>query len=164
MNAPKTSVNTVRLQNISYGHKQSAALKAAIELDLFTAVSQGATSSQEIARKIGISSLNAERIVVACAGMGLLQKDEGGYKNAADVERFFVKGKSTFVGPWLLFASWWGKPCPMIKTGPWVRRCGDFTRPFFKVWAGRTRKKKSSRILKRPDLKMLTSTRLFPVH
>ena len=105
MNASKSSVNTVRLQNISYGHKQSAALRAAVELDLFTAVSQGAASFEDIAQKLGISELNAERLVVACAGMGLLEKDAMGYKNAADVERFLVKGKPTYVGPWLLFAT-----------------------------------------------------------
>ncbi|MFO7963063.1 MAG: methyltransferase [Desulfobacterales bacterium] len=105
MNAPKTRVDTVRLQNISYGHKQSAALRAAIELDLFTAVSKGAASFKEIARKLEINELNAERLIVACAGMGLLEKEEGGYKNAADAERFLVKGKPTYVGPWLLFAT-----------------------------------------------------------
>jgi len=31
--AQKKRVNTVRLQNLSYGHKQSAALRAAVEPD-----------------------------------------------------------------------------------------------------------------------------------
>jgi SAM-dependent methyltransferase len=98
-------MNTVRLQNISYGHKQSATLRAAIELGLFTRVSEGAVTFSELAGVLGISELNAERLVVACAAMGLLEKDATGYKNAPDVERFLVKGKPTYVGPWLLFAT-----------------------------------------------------------
>jgi SAM-dependent methyltransferase len=37
--------------------------------------------------------------------MGLLETDAAGYKNAPDVERFLVKCKPTYVGPWLLFAT-----------------------------------------------------------
>ena len=101
----KSRINTVRLQNISYGHKQSAALRAAIEIDLFTRVSEGASTFAKVAEALGLSELNAQRIVVACAAIGLLEKDAAGYKNAPDVERFLVKGKPTFVGPWLLFAT-----------------------------------------------------------
>ena len=99
----KKKLDTVRLQDLSYGHKQSGALRAAIELELFTRVSQGASRVPEIARGIGVSVLNAERIVVACSAMGLLERDEEGYRNAPDVDRFLVKGKMTYIGPWLLF-------------------------------------------------------------
>jgi hypothetical protein len=105
MTDSKSRINTVRLQNISYGHKQSAALRAAIELDLFTRVSEGVSSFSKLAIALDLSELNVQRLVVACAAMGLLVKDETGYKNAPDVERFLVKGKPTYVGPWLLFAT-----------------------------------------------------------
>jgi SAM-dependent methyltransferase len=106
MTDSKPKVNTVRLQNISYGHKQSAALRAAIELDLFTKISEGAKKFKDLAEALAISPLNTERLVVACAAMGLLEKDAEGYRNAPDTERFLVKGKSTYVGPWLLFATY----------------------------------------------------------
>ena len=105
MTESRSRINTVRLQNISYGHKQSAALRAAVEIDLFTRVSEGASTFAKVAEVIGISELNAQRIVVACASIGLLEKDAAGYKNAPDVERFLVKGKPSYVGPWLLFAT-----------------------------------------------------------
>ena len=84
---------TVRLQNLSYGHKQSGTLRAALELDLFTRVSEGASSLREIAAALGLSDLNAERLVVACAALELLEKDGDDHRNAPDVERFLVKGK-----------------------------------------------------------------------
>ena len=106
MTESASRINTVRLQNISYGHKQSAALRAAIELDLFTKISEGAKNFPELAVALEISELNVERIVVACAAMGLLERDGAGYINAPDAERFLVKGKPTYVGPWLLFATY----------------------------------------------------------
>jgi hypothetical protein len=97
---------TVRLQNLSYGHKQSGTLRAALELGLFTAVSGGATSIREVAAALALSDLDAERLVVACTALDLLEKDGADHRNAPDVERFLVKGKRTYIGPWLLFNGW----------------------------------------------------------
>jgi hypothetical protein len=94
---------TVRLQNLSYAHKQSGTLRAALELDLFTKVSEGASSIGAISSALGLTLLNAERLVVACTALELLEEDGKGYRNAPDVERFLVKGKATYIGPWLLF-------------------------------------------------------------
>jgi SAM-dependent methyltransferase len=104
MERSNLKVDTVRLQNISYGHKQAATLWAAIELDLFTAVSKGASHIDDIAKALGITQLNAERLVVACTALGLLEKEGDNYRNAPDCERFLVKGKPNYVGPWLLFS------------------------------------------------------------
>jgi len=99
----QTKAGTVRLQNLSYAHKQSGTLRAALELDLFTKVSEGASSISGIATALGLTVLNAERLVVACTALELLEKDGEDYRNAPDVERFLVKGKATYIGPWLLF-------------------------------------------------------------
>jgi len=95
---------TIRLQNMSYAHKQSATLMAAVELDLFTKVSEGASNFPEIAEAIGLSLLNTERLVVACTAFGLLEKDGEEYRNAPDVERYLVKGKRSYLGPWILLS------------------------------------------------------------
>jgi SAM-dependent methyltransferase len=95
--------SAVRLQNLSYAHKQSGTLRAALELDLFTRVSEGASSIPAIATALDLTVLNAERLVVACTALDLLEKDGADYRNAPDVERFLVKGKATYIGPWLIF-------------------------------------------------------------
>ncbi len=102
----KKRVDTVRLQNLSYGHKQAAALRAAIELDLFTCISQGAASIAEMADALGIRPLNVERLVVACTALELLEKEGDRFRNAPDVERFLVKEKMTYIGPWIQFNGW----------------------------------------------------------
>jgi SAM-dependent methyltransferase len=94
-------IDTVRLQNLAYGYRQSATLVAAIEIDLFTKISQGARTVEQIAASLDITPVNAERLLVACAAIGLVVKNGAGYVNAPDVERFLVKGAKNYAGPWL---------------------------------------------------------------
>jgi O-methyltransferase/methyltransferase family protein len=96
-------VGTVRLQNLSYAHKQAAVLMAAVELDLFTHVSRGSSRLPELAEALTISEVNAERLLVACSALDLIVKSGDIYENAPDVERFLVKDKPTYIGPWMLF-------------------------------------------------------------
>ena len=104
-------IGTERIQNIGFGFKHAGILMAAIELGLFTKVSEGAGTTEEIARACSISSLNAERLVVACAALDLLEKKEGRYVNAQDVEIYLVESNQRYFGTWLLmgkrdFADW----------------------------------------------------------
>lgn len=109
----ESRIDTVRLQNLAQGYGQSAALMAAVELKLFTAVSRGAGSFEEIARAIDVHPANAERLAVMCSAMGLLVRENGRLKNAPDVERFLVEGTPSYAGPWMLFTkpAWneWGR-------------------------------------------------------
>ena len=103
MTEQKRKVDTIRLQNLSYGHKQAATLMAAVELDLFTFVSRGTDRLPALAAAMGLNRLNAERLVTSCTALALLEKYGDQYLNAVDVERFLVKDKMTYIGPWLLF-------------------------------------------------------------
>ncbi len=106
-------LDSVRLQNIAQAYGQSAALMSAVELGLFTAVSQGAGNIEEIAAALDIHPTNAERLVAMCAAMDLLRLEGGRYGNPPDVERFLVEGTPRYAGPWMLFTkpSWgeWGR-------------------------------------------------------
>jgi len=65
MEETKRKADTVRLQNFAYGHKTASVLLAAIELDLFSKVSEGAGTIEEIAGALDISVLNSHRLVAA---------------------------------------------------------------------------------------------------
>ncbi|MBI4595826.1 MAG: hypothetical protein HY730_05530 [Candidatus Tectomicrobia bacterium] len=92
---------TKRLQEMGHAFKQSGALIAAIEVDLFTHVSQGADTIEAISKKTGLSLWAGTKLVDTCAALGLLIKKGNTYSNAADVERFLVKGKQAYIGPWI---------------------------------------------------------------
>ena len=100
---PNKRLDTVRLQTIAMGYWESAALMAGVELGLFTAISKGAGTDDEIAAALDITPLNAERLATVAMAMGLLTRVDGRYVNADDVERFLVEGERSYAGPWMLF-------------------------------------------------------------
>ena len=85
--------NTIRLQRISKAFWESAALMSAVELDLFTAIDAGQDTIETVAAALEIEPLNAERLLTALVAMDLLRREGDRFENAADVDRFLVKGK-----------------------------------------------------------------------
>lgn len=112
-------IDTVRLQMLAQAYQRSAALFAAVELDLFTAVEKGADSVETLAAALGIAPRNAARIVPVLLALGLLERRGGRLVNAADVQRFLVKGQPSYAGPWMLFTKprWteWGRLAEHLK-------------------------------------------------
>ncbi len=106
-------IDSVRLQNIAQAYGQSAAMMAAVELGIFTAVSGGADTIESIAQAVDIHPVNAERLVTMLTAMDLLRRADGRYSNAEDAERFLVEGTPRYAGPWMLFTKpgWneWGR-------------------------------------------------------
>lgn len=114
--APTT---TVRLQNIAQSYGQSAALMAAVEIGMFTAISKGAGTFDELAKALDILPVNAERLAVMLCAAGLVENRDGRLVNAPDVERFLVQGQPGYMGPWITFTKpqWneWGRLADHIR-------------------------------------------------
>ncbi len=109
----RSQTTTVRLQNIAQSYGQSAALMAAVELGIFTAISEGAGTFAEVAAKLSLHPTNAERLIVLLSAAGLTEVADGRLRNADDTERFLVQGKPGYMGPWITFTKpqWneWGR-------------------------------------------------------
>jgi O-methyltransferase domain/Dimerisation domain len=101
--AEKPRLDTTRLQKIAQAYWESAALMAAVELDVFTAIAHGHDTIPAVAEAAGISERNAERLLTALLAMTLLTYDGGRFANAPDVQRFLVKDGERYAGPWILF-------------------------------------------------------------
>ena len=86
---------------------------AAVELDVFTAISNGAGTFSEVAEAIDIDPTNAERLIVLLCAAGTIEAENGRLRNAEDTERFLVKGKPGYMGEWITFTKpqWneWGR-------------------------------------------------------
>ncbi|MBW2292184.1 MAG: methyltransferase [Deltaproteobacteria bacterium] len=127
--------DTVRLQRISKAFWESAAFLSAIELNTFTAISEGNDSIESAARAMKIEPISAERLLTVLTAMELLERDADTFSNAPDVERFLVRGKPTYAGPWMLFAKpdWrkWGKLTEHLKASKEdQRRLGMYDETF----------------------------------
>ena len=129
----RSTMTTVRLQNIAQSYGQSAALMASVELGIFTAIAKGAGTFDEIAKAVDILPTNAERLVVLLCAAGLVEKQGSRLRNAEDVQRFLVDGEPGYMGPWITFTKpqWneWGRLAEHLRT-PQLKRMGsigDFT-------------------------------------
>lgn len=96
-------LDTTRLQKIAQAYWESAALMAAVELDIFTAIAHGHDTIPAAAKAAGISERNSERLLTVLTAMTLLSRDGERFANAADVQRFLVKDGERYAGPWILF-------------------------------------------------------------
>jgi len=96
-------LSTTRLQKMALAYWESAALMAAVELEIFTAIAHGHDTIEHAAKAVGISARNAERLLTALAAMTLLTREGGRFANAPDVQRFLVKDSERYAGPWMLF-------------------------------------------------------------
>ncbi|MFM8536256.1 MAG: methyltransferase [Acidimicrobiia bacterium] len=99
----KPRLDTTRLQKIAQAYWESAALMAAVELDLFTAVAHGHDTLTALSKAIDISERNAERLTTVLVAMTLLDRQGERLVNAPDVQRFLVSDGERYAGPWILF-------------------------------------------------------------
>jgi len=99
----KPRLDTTRLQKMAQAYWESAALMAAVELEVFTAIAHGHDTVAAAAKAVGIGERNAERLLTALCAMTLLTRDGERFTNAPDVQRFLVKDGERYAGPWILF-------------------------------------------------------------
>jgi hypothetical protein len=111
---------TVRLQRMVRAYRESGALMAAVELDLFTAIARGADTEAALTEALGIQPLMAERLIVACVGLGLIARAGEKLALAPDVARFLVRDEPHYAGEWMLFTKpdWneWGRLAEHLAT------------------------------------------------
>ena len=87
---PTVGQGTERLNELAFSFKKSQAMAAALTCGLFTALSEGANTVQEIAAHCGIDVEAADRLLIICKAMDLVREVDGRNVNLDDVERFLV--------------------------------------------------------------------------
>lgn len=111
---PGTKLTTRRLNDMGLGFMHAGTLLAALELGLFDALGEAPRTLPEIAQRIALSEDRADKLVTACAALKLLDRHGAMIANVEDVDRFLVRGKSTYFGDYLLhfakasFPAWAG--------------------------------------------------------
>jgi 3-hydroxy-5-methyl-1-naphthoate 3-O-methyltransferase len=87
----KTGILPDRLDEMIRGYWPSRCLLTALELDIFTAIGDGADASQ-IGTKIHANARAVGMLLNALVSLGLLSKTGEFYKNTPESARFFVQG------------------------------------------------------------------------
>lgn len=72
------------IQELANLFQRSRALLSAFELDLFTALGRGFLAAEELAAKVGADARGVDRLLNACAALGLVRKDEDLFANTPE--------------------------------------------------------------------------------
>jgi hypothetical protein len=102
------------------GVRKAAALKAALELDLFTRIAEGNWSLPALLRVSGMNERGARLLLDALANIGLLVKSPFEYSLSPAAETYLVKGKATYYGEALLAQLAWdtrGQVAKSVRSG-----------------------------------------------
>lgn len=92
-------VSPVPLMQLATSFWAFKTLAVAHGLDLFTRLSATeGTTAAELCASWSIHQRPAEMLLTGCAALGLLEKDEGRYRNSALAEEFLVRGKPCYFG------------------------------------------------------------------
>jgi hypothetical protein len=91
-----------RLSEMAYAYKQAGVLLAALDLDLFTKIERGSDTVDALAEVLEVDPGRVDALVVSLLALQLVERDGGHLRNAADVQRYFVRDSKAYFGDGLL--------------------------------------------------------------
>ncbi len=134
----------------------SRAVLTALELDLFTAVDDGA-SAANVAERIKANPRSTEMLLNVLVSLKLLEKNDGKFKNAPAAARFFAAGSPDNQRPALMHIVhlWrtWSTLTEAVRTGTRVgiERGGDWTTAFIAAM-DRNARERAAQVAKAVDV------------
>ena len=81
-----------QISEIAFGFMGSKALFAALGAGVFTHLADGPMSCAELARHCPLDENRTETLMTALAGLGLVEGENGAFRNSPAAESFLVKG------------------------------------------------------------------------
>lgn len=96
-------IKVERMVEMAYAYKKTGTLLAGIEFGLFTAISDGAGTVEQISEKTGVPAESIDRLLTACKALDLVYETDSKYQNYNDVERYLVRSSQTYFGDFLVY-------------------------------------------------------------
>jgi SAM-dependent methyltransferase len=87
-----------RFYKIRNQARETAAMLAAMELDLFTPLDEAPLDTEQLASSLGVGSEKLGPLLYALAHFGLLIEKEGYFSNTLETSHYFVRGKEAYIG------------------------------------------------------------------
>lgn len=92
------TANPARIFQVINAFQQTGALRAAIELDVFTAIAEGSRTASEIAQRVQAAERGVRILCDYLVIQGLLTKNEGRYGLAEDTAIFLDRRSPAYMG------------------------------------------------------------------
>ena len=121
---PESDVTPIPLMQLATAFWGFKTLSTAVDMDLFTQLEVSPMNAPELARWLNIEERPAEMILTGCAGLGLLSKQNGRYRNTPLAETFLVRGGRYYFGGFVtmlnhrLYSGWDKLPQAMRTNRP----------------------------------------------
>jgi 2-polyprenyl-3-methyl-5-hydroxy-6-metoxy-1,4-benzoquinol methylase len=126
------------LDDIQFGLVKATAVKAAIELEIFTRIAEGHRTLPALSRISGINERGTRLLLDALCFVGLLSRQQTEYKLSPTAETFLVKGKPSYYGDALVGDFAWdarGQLSKSLRTGK-TSLPAAYSDAFETMWAG----------------------------
>lgn len=112
----------------------SKTLLSAVELGVFRALADGPLDGEALRQRLGLHSRSAADFFDALVALGMLERDDGQYRNTPETDLFLDPAKPTYVGGLLEMANsrlypFWGSLTEGLRTGGpqnEIKHGGDF--------------------------------------
>ena len=118
---PSLGLDPESLNAMSRNFWDSAILRAALKLDLFSLLQLEGLSHSELTQRVGAAPRYLEAFLDACVALGLLEKENEKYQNSVAADSFLIKGKQQYVGDLILHITnhWdgWGRLDQLVMEG-----------------------------------------------
>jgi hypothetical protein len=117
-----TSVQPDRILELGYAFRKAKVLLSAVELELFTALSEGPLDCDALTERLGIDQRGARDFFDALVALGLLRRDADRYSNTPEAHCYLDTRKPSYIGGDLAhinertYQSWSGLTAA-LKTG-----------------------------------------------
>lgn len=118
----KQELTPAAIMQLGLGFWASKTLLSGVELGLFTELAEGPLDGEELRRRLGLHPRSARDFFDALVALGMLQRDNGLYRNSAEADLFLDRAKPSYIGGMLEMCNarlygFWGSLTEGLKTG-----------------------------------------------
>jgi hypothetical protein len=115
-------VTPEKIMQLGFGFWASKTLLSAVELDVFTELAKGAADAETLRTRLRLHPRAARDFFDALVALGLLERQDGRYRNTVDSDLFLDQAKPSYVGGLLEMGSarlygFWGSLTEALRTG-----------------------------------------------
>jgi hypothetical protein len=116
------SPSTEKIMQLGMAFWGSKTLLSAVELEIFSELARQPLDAVTLQTRLGLHPRSARDFFDALVALGLLERENGLYKNAPETDLFLDKAKTSYIGGFLEMANarlyrFWGSLTEGLKTG-----------------------------------------------